>query len=178
MNLVVVCVCVLYCVLCKSGMLIVFIMCVCVLLSCVFVCYYHVCLCVIIMCVCVLLSCVFVCYYHVCLCVIIMCVCVLLSCVFVCLQLRSFISGIKVVAVFLVSSWKVSASQSWDLPCLRYEEVGVVSQSSGKWRDDQLVDVLLEVLKVPILWVNVIYSVRNENVFILLLFLLCCCLCV
>ena len=44
-------------------------------------------------------------------------------------------------------------------------------------RDDQLVNVLLEVLKVPILLVNVIYSVRNENIFILL-FLLCCCLCV
>ena len=54
----------------------------------------------------------------------------------------------------------------------------MVSQSSGKWWDDQFVDVLLEVLKVPILLVNVIYSVRNENVFILLLFLLCCCLCV
>ena len=47
-----VCLCVVLCVLCKSGMLCVIIMCVCVLLSCVFVCYYHVCLCVI-MCVCV-----------------------------------------------------------------------------------------------------------------------------
>ena len=45
MNVVVVCVCVLYCV-CYVNLVC------CVLLSCVFVCYYHVCLCVI-MCVCV-----------------------------------------------------------------------------------------------------------------------------
>ena len=43
-------------------------------------------------------------------------------------------------------------------------------------RDDQLVDVLLEVLKVPILLVNVIYSVRNENIFYFVVVLLFVCL--